>query len=125
MAFELAGMPYYFSEGYASAIGNFTADGKGRGTVCPMHLLHLDSRGKPFWFNGSIYRDKRASKTEKQFSNPQVWANSTGTYDLKCMYDVEADGGVHNMSDEGFDDLYQSVVAEAVRCNFIFDSLIK
>ena len=90
-----------------------------------MHLLHLDSRGKPFWFNGSIYRDKQATKTKKQLLNPQVWANSTGKQDLDCMYDVEADGGVHNMSDEGLDNLYQSVVAEAVRCNFIFDSLIK
>ena len=41
------------------------------------------------------------------------------------MLDVEADGGVHNMSDEGLDRLYRSVVAEAVRCNSVFDSLIK
>ena len=125
MAFELAGMPYCFGEGYASAIGNFTADGKGLGSLCPMHLLHLDSRGKPFWFNGSIYHDKWANKTEKQLLNPQVWANSTGKHHSGCMLDVEADGGDHNMSDEGLDRLYHSVVAEAVRCNSVFDSLIK
>lgn len=126
MACELATIPYYFIGGYASAVGHVRQDAPRGRMLCevPMHLLHLDHRGKPFWFNGSLYRDKNAQKEKKVWLNPQLWAADTGQWDLDCLLNIDAHGGVHDLSEDGYVKVYQDTVQEAKRTNAAFNSLI-
>lgn len=119
MACELIGIPYTYVEGYASAIGNVTLDDMTRQTMlCPCHLLHLDHRGKPLWYNGSLYRNKHVEKASQQWFQPMVWAKDTGRWrHVHCMLDVDAHGGAHNLSEAGIDVLYERMVQEAVTVN--------
>ena len=36
-------------------------------TICAPQLLHLDTEGKPFWFNGWLLDNKFADKKQKKF----------------------------------------------------------
>lgn len=37
-------------------------------TICAPQLLHLDTEGKPLWFNGWLLHNKFADKTKKRFA---------------------------------------------------------
>ena len=127
MAFELAGIPYFFSGDYASAIGNATKDPDTSRPMlcCSNHKLHLDSKKKPFWHNGSLYQDKCAAKDTKQWLCPQHWAMDMGhSWQWDCMVDIEADGGIQNMSVGGYGDVYQAMVREAIKVNSAFHALV-
>lgn len=124
MAFELAGIPYLFCGDYASGIGHVHIDPQGAPELCPMHLLHLDHDGKPFWWNGSLYAHKKEQKKSRTWLQPSSWAASTGTYDLVCMRDFQTKNAVHETSEDGYDKLYNDFKAEAIRVNSVFDDLI-
>lgn len=59
MAFELAGIPYHMDEEYAAIIGQLThPDSKSHSIdsfIQSDHLFHLDHRGRPLWWNGSLF----------------------------------------------------------------------
>lgn len=38
-------------------------------TICAPQLLHLDTEGKPFWFNGWLLHNKFADKSKKKFAH--------------------------------------------------------
>lgn len=38
-------------------------------TICAPQLLHLDTNGKPLWFNGWVLDNKFADKSHKQFAS--------------------------------------------------------
>lgn len=89
MAFELASIPYMFCGDYASGIGHVHIDAQGEAELCPMHLLHLDHSGKPFWWNGSLYAFKGEQKRARLWLQPSSWAASTGVYDILCMREIK------------------------------------
>ena len=130
MAFELASIPYYFDSAYASAIGNVTLEaGTGQTMVCPCHILHLDQSGKPFWYNGSLFRNKRASKTDRQWMYPQIWAADTGSWEgvfssMACMRGTEGHGAPKALSEGGYVAIYKQMVEVAKQTDFNFDALI-
>ncbi|KAI5479396.1 alpha-mannosyltransferase, glycosyltransferase family 71 protein [Pseudohyphozyma bogoriensis] len=63
MGFELGQIPYHFDVPYASIIGQLThPDHKAHSIasqICSDHLFHLDHKGRPLWFNGSLFQEKR------------------------------------------------------------------
>jgi len=60
LAFELAGIPYYFAEGYAGSIGI----SPGNKTICTGNLLHTISTNCLAWFNGLLKQIKRLKDTD-------------------------------------------------------------
>ena len=126
MAFELAKIPYHFDPVYASAIGHVTkAPITGTILLCPSHLLHLDHEANPMWYNGSLFRGKRAPKSQRQWMNPVVWAPDTGSWDgTACMLEVEQHGGARPMSDGGWDKVYSELVQVATTWDAKYDGLI-
>ncbi len=126
MAFELAKIPYFFDDVYASAIGHVTKSSTDqKPLLCPSHLLHLDHQGKPLWYNGSLYRSKRAPKPQRLWMNPVVWAPDTGVWDgTNCMLKVEEHGGPRDMSDGGWDKVYKDTVQVATEWDAKYDTII-
>ncbi len=126
MAFELAKVPYFFDDVYASAIGHVTkAGGSNKPLLCPSHILHLDHDGKPFWYNGSLYRSKRAPKSQRHWMNPAFWAPDTGKWDgVACMLEVEEHGGPRPMSEGGWDEVYSAAVQVAEQWDSKYDALV-
>ncbi|DBA98760.1 hypothetical protein WJX77_012685 [Trebouxia sp. C0004] len=126
MAFELAKIPYFFDDVYASAIGHVTKSSTDqKPLLCPSHLLHLDYQGKPLWYNGSLYRSKKVPKPQRLWMNPVVWAPDTGVWDgTSCMLEVEEHGGPRDMSDGGWDKVYTDTVHIATQWNAKCDTLI-
>jgi len=59
MAFELANIPYHLDREYAAIIGQLShPDSKSHSIdsfIQSDHLFHLDWRGKPLWWNGSLF----------------------------------------------------------------------
>lgn len=56
LACELTSTPYYFNPFYTGMIGHYEAGAK---ELCSVQLLHLDSKGSPFWLNGGLRENKR------------------------------------------------------------------
>lgn len=42
-------------------------------TICAPQLLHLDTDGKPLWFNGWLVRNKFVDKSSRKFANFQSY----------------------------------------------------
>ena len=122
MAFELAGIPYFYDNVYASAIGHITKDGdSGQDKLCPSHILHLDNTGRPFWYNGSLYLNKKDKKADRKWMHPTVWALASGKWlGGVCLLQPDA----HALSDGGYDIVYQQMVQAAEQANADVDALI-
>lgn len=56
LACELTSTPYYFNPFYTGMIGHHEVGAK---EFCSVQLLHLDSKGSPFWINGGLRENKR------------------------------------------------------------------
>lgn len=56
LACELTSTPYYFNPFYTGIIGHYEVGAK---DMCSVQLLHLDSKGSPFWLNGGLRENKR------------------------------------------------------------------
>ncbi|GAA5871926.1 hypothetical protein JCM3774_000730 [Rhodotorula dairenensis] len=84
MAFELCGLPYHLDKEYAGIIGQLThADHKSHSIdsfIQSDHLFHLDHRGKPLWWNGSLFQEKRVK--DRGYLIATHW--SPGTTDWIC-----------------------------------------
>ena len=68
LACELTSTPYYFNPFYTGMIGHHEARAK---EMCSVQLLHLDSKGSPFWINGGLRENKRLDQEtgQKDFAN--------------------------------------------------------
>lgn len=68
LACELTSTPYYFNPFYTGMIGHYKAGAK---EMCSVQLLHLDSKGSPFWLNGGLRENKRLDQEvgQKDFAN--------------------------------------------------------
>ena len=122
MAFELAGIPYKFGEDHVAGIGRLDKDEFGQQALCSYLLLHLDYLGKPFWWNGSLFLRKHVQNELKEWLKPLFWVTPTSrcVYDYNCIYT----DNVHNMSADGYDQVYINMVQEATTINALFDDLI-
>ncbi|GAA5870381.1 hypothetical protein JCM16303_001981 [Sporobolomyces ruberrimus] len=84
MAFELAGIPYHMDSEYAAIIGQLThSDTKSHSIdsfIQSDHLFHLDHRGKPLWWNGSAFQEKRVK--DRGYLIATHWA--PGSVDWVC-----------------------------------------
>ncbi|GAA5888867.1 hypothetical protein JCM6882_002883 [Rhodosporidiobolus microsporus] len=84
MAFELCGLPYHMDREYAGIIGQLThPDTKSHSIdsfIQSDHLFHLDHRGKPLWWNGSLFQEKRVK--DRGYLIATHWA--PGTVDWIC-----------------------------------------
>ena len=56
LACELTSTPYYFNPFYTGMMGRYEPGAK---EMCSVQLLHLDSKGSPFWLNGGLRENKR------------------------------------------------------------------
>ena len=67
LACELTSTPYYFNPFYTGIIGHYVAEAK---EMCSFQLLHLDSKGDPFWLNGGLRENKRLDQElgQKEFA---------------------------------------------------------
>lgn len=68
LACELTSTPYHFNPFYTGMIGHYEV---GAREMCSVQLLHLDSKGIPFWVNGGLRENKRFDKEvgQKDFAN--------------------------------------------------------
>ncbi|GAA5925201.1 hypothetical protein JCM3775_006395 [Rhodotorula graminis] len=84
MAFELSGLPYHLDREYAGIIGQLThPDTKAHSIdtfIQSDHLFHLDHRGRPLWWNGSLFQEKRVK--DRGYLIATHW--SPGTTDWNC-----------------------------------------
>ncbi|CAF9927652.1 hypothetical protein IMSHALPRED_007265 [Imshaugia aleurites] len=56
LACELTSTTYYFNPFYTGMMGHYEPGAK---EMCSVQLLHLDSKGSPFWLNGGLRKNKR------------------------------------------------------------------
>ncbi|KAL2106307.1 hypothetical protein VUR80DRAFT_6941 [Thermomyces stellatus] len=87
---ELAGSAYAFERHYASIVGwPGEPTENGDATVCSFVIAHLDERGRPFWYNGSLLKNKQADN--KTFEVPThwmvdgQWRKGRKKTDMSCM----------------------------------------
>ncbi|BGP21339.1 alpha-mannosyltransferase, glycosyltransferase family 71 protein [Rhodotorula toruloides] len=84
MAFELCGLPYHLDREYAGIIGQLThTDTKSHSIdtfIQSDHLFHLDHKGRPLWWNGSLFQEKRVK--DRGYLIATHWA--PGTVDWIC-----------------------------------------
>ena len=82
LAHELSSFPYIYAGSYAGIIGTVSEDQK----ICSVQILHTDRQGKPFWFNGSLRKNK--GKESREFASLTHWIPGAATWDemLKWNY---------------------------------------
>lgn len=103
---ELTQTPYHFSTPYASIAGTPTRSLSGPHShtlsICSDHLFHLDHLGRPFWFNGSLFREKR--EKDKGWFLPTHWAEGNGDWDADaepwCSESLPSSSNRTNTNDE-------------------------
>jgi len=125
MAFELAGIPYYFEPAYGGSISAITyphaSDHSLQPFMCGEQILHT-LRGKPFWHNGSIFKYKWRSPKDWVFpthwisgSHQGVWVKA---FDVYCYTGMPL-SDLNDMRSDGLAELYQSMVSTALRSDAV------
>ena len=131
LACELTSTPYYFNPFYTGMIGHYEAGAK---EMCSVQLLHLDSKGSPFWINGGIRENKRWDQEigQKDFANLThyipagvSWAEQPRWRYMKhgifCT-DTKA-GQVKSLEKAGLTKVIEDLVVEATEVDKIFPNL--
>ncbi|KAG9048643.1 hypothetical protein FS837_012352 [Tulasnella sp. UAMH 9824] len=131
MAFELVGIPYAFSSvEYAAMIGTLThpdnAAHSVNSRICTDHIMHLDHKKKPLWFNGSLFHEKEF-RGRRGFFFATHWAPGTGDWECDphpwCMVSIrEID--VHKLSEDGLDRVLTDMIGTAMYWERQFPTLI-
>ncbi|SCV68758.1 BQ2448_879 [Microbotryum intermedium] len=125
MGYELGGVPYYFDPPYAGIAGRMThLNAKGHtvdSRICSEHHLHLDYKGRPLWWNGSLYEDKR--HREKGWFLALHYTHGTVDWDCEpepwCMKgireeDVKKFSEVRLEDGTGFDRILSDMIGAAL-----------
>ena len=128
LACELTSSPYYFNPFYTGMIGHYEAGAK---EMCSVQLLHLDSKGNPFWINGGLRANKRLDQElgQKDFATLSdyipagvTWAEQPRWRYLKhglfCT-DTKA-GQVKSVEKAGFGKIIEDMIVEATEVDRIF-----
>ena len=128
LACELTSTPYYFNPFYAGMIGHYEG---GTMKMCSVQLLHLDSKGSPFWINGGLRENKRRDQEigQKDFANLThyipagvTWADQPRWSYLKhglfCT-DTKA-GQVKSLEEVGLTKVIEDMIAEATEVDKMF-----
>ena len=128
LACELTSTPYYFNPFYAGMIGHFEVGAK---KMCSVQLLHLDSKGSPFWINGGLRENKRWDQEigQKDFANLThyipagvTWAEQPRLRYLKhglCCTDTKA-GQVKSLEKTGLTKVIEDMIVEATEIDKMF-----
>ncbi|KDE05033.1 hypothetical protein MVLG_04576 [Microbotryum lychnidis-dioicae p1A1 Lamole] len=135
MGYELGGVPYYFDPPYAGIAGRVThPNAKGHtvdSRICSEHHLHLDYKGRPLWWNGSLYEDKR--HREKGWFLALHYTHGTVDWDCEpepwCMKgireeDVKKFSEVKLEDGTGFDRVLSDMIGAALVAELKFPNLI-
>ena len=130
LACELTSTPYYFNPFYTGMIGHYEAGAK---EMCSVQLLHLDSRGNPFWINGGLRENKRLDLEigQKEFANLTdyipagvTWAEQPRWRYMKngvfCT-DTKA-GQVKSVEKAGLTKLIEDMIVEATEVDKLFSN---
>ena len=128
LACELTSTPYYFNPSYAGMIGYYEPGAK---QMCSVQLLHLDSKGSPFWLNGGLRQNKRLDLElgQKDFANLThyvpagvTWAEQPRWRYMKhgvfCT-DTKANK-VKSVEEAGLAKLIEDMISEAAEVDKIF-----
>ena len=128
LACELTSTPYYFNPFYAGMIGHYEG---GTMKMCSVQLLHLDSKGRPFWINGGLRENKRWDHEigQKDFANLThylpagvTWAEQPRWRYLKhglfCT-DTKA-GQVKSLEEAGLTKIIEDMILEATEVDRTF-----
>ena len=87
MSFELGRIPYHFDPPFAALIGQLTHPDHSSHSVdsriCSDHLFHLDYTGRPLWFNGSLFQQKRVKSLGWFMATHWTY----GTVEWDCDYE--------------------------------------
>lgn len=128
MGFELVKVPYQFRGLYAASIGILehpTGSHSMQSRMCTDHHLHLSYTGKPLWWNGSLFQEKRLKN--RGFFVGESWAVGTVDWDCDhepwCMRGMRK-GDVHHLRDDGLDTVLTSMNVAAVYWESKFRDLI-
>lgn len=130
LACELASTPYYFNPFYTGMIGHYEAGAK---EMCSVQLLHLDSKGDPFWLNGGLRDNKRLDQElgQKDFATftdyipaGVTWAEQPRWRYLKhgvfCT-DTKAEK-VKSLEKAGLTKVIENMIIEATEVDNMFPS---
>ena len=130
LACELTSTPYYFNPFYTGIIGHYDAGAK---EMCSVQLLHLDSKGNPFWINGGLRENKRLDQDvgHKDFANLThyipagvTWAEQPRWRYMKngvfCT-DTKA-GQVKSVEKAGLTKIIEDMIIEATEVDKIFSN---
>ena len=84
IAAELSNTPYHFNPEYAGKLGVLQDNLKNEQSVCGVHLLHLDSKRNPLWFNFSLRKNKALEGRE--MASFTHWVSGNATNRLEWEY---------------------------------------
>lgn len=130
VACELTSTPYYFNPFYTGMMGHYDAGAK---EMCSVQLLHLDSKGSPFWLNGGLRENKRLDQElgQKDFATLTdyipagiTWAEQPRWRYLKhgvfCT-DIQADK-VKSVEKAGLTKVIEDMIIEATEVDNMFQT---
>ncbi|KAM0793480.1 hypothetical protein ACM66B_000921 [Microbotryomycetes sp. NB124-2] len=130
MSFELLGIPYHFQPEYAGIVGQLTHPDKASHSIdsriCSEHMFHLDYRGRPLWWNGSLFQHKRSKR--KGWFIATHWAPGTVDWDCEpepwCMKGIREQDVRKLAGEEGFDRVLADMIGAAVVIESRFPQLL-
>ncbi|KAL8727712.1 MAG: hypothetical protein Q9181_005611, partial [Wetmoreana brouardii] len=83
LAAELSNVPYSFIPTYAGSIGSADNDTNSSMRVCSSQAVHLDAAKRPFWFNGSFRKNKKAGTALVDFTHYRLGDPRNMTTELR------------------------------------------
>ncbi|ORX43551.1 hypothetical protein DM01DRAFT_1368946 [Hesseltinella vesiculosa] len=94
VGFEMMQTPYAFVKSHAAVLGAL-GDGGDENKVCGV-IMHLDAKGRPYWWNGAIYRDKNRWQDRyikfKSFAIGESW-----DFENSCIEETDK---IHALTEE-------------------------
>ncbi|KAI8064627.1 mannosyltransferase putative-domain-containing protein [Gongronella butleri] len=94
VGFEMMQTPYAFVKSHAAVLGAL-GDAGDDNTVCG-NIMHLDAQGKPYWWNGAIYRDK--NRWHDRYMKFESYAiGESWEFETSCIKETDQ---IHTLSDE-------------------------
>ena len=127
LACELTSTPYYFNPFYAGMIGHYEV---GANKMCSVQVLHLDSKGSPFWMNGGLRENKRWDQEigQKDFANLThyipagvTWAEQPRWRYLKHgLFCTDTEAGQVNSLEAGLTKVIVDEIVEATEVDKTF-----
>ncbi len=90
IGFELAKQAYAFNPSGPSPMGIATRNQPPMYELCSVQILHVDLDGRPFWFNGGLFKNKNIGNDDlivvKEFmTGPGNWSSNHLDGYYACM----------------------------------------